>query len=188
MVNPMPAISPPLPRSVTRTFAERFNIRMVTIVAIFSLLVGIPVYNFVKAEQSHGIEKDGDLLRVDLKSLGSFPFSDATGTIDNVPANFRQLDGKRVALEGTLVSSNVASDPVNTFQFVYNVQKCCFGGPPLVQERVYATVPNDGTIENTSGEIRLIGVLHVKVIKDADVEANKIIRLYTMDVEKAEPL
>jgi hypothetical protein len=171
---------------VKRPIAERINFRMLTIVAVFSLLVGIPVYNFVKAQISHGIEKDGDIYRVDLKSLGNFPFNDSSGTVDNIPPEFRKLDGKRVALEGFIWAGDGAGDKVNSFQFVYNIAKCCFGGPPLVQERVFATVPNDGSVDYLPDEIRIIGTLHVSTQKDPEV--GKILKVYTIDVEKTEPL
>jgi hypothetical protein len=171
---------------VKRPIGERINFRMLTIIVIFSALVGWPVYSFVKAQMDHGIERDGDLLRVDLKSLGNFPFNDSTGSIDNVPPQYRALDGKRVALEGFIFSGNGAGDRVNSFQFVYNIQKCCFGGPPLVQERVFAVVPHNGLIDYLPDEVRIIGTLHVKPEKDSEV--SKINKLYTMDVERVEPL
>ena len=172
---------------VKRPLGERINFRMLTVVAVFSLLVGWPVYKMVKGELNHGVEKVGDLYQVDLKSLGNFPFNDMTGTLDNVPPHYRDLDGKRVALEGFMVPQNEAGDKVNAFQFVYNVQRCCFNGPPQVQERVFGSVPHGGTVDlyPQNEEIRVFGVLHVKPDKNP---AGKVETLYTMDVERAEPL
>jgi hypothetical protein len=169
---------------VKRPIGERINFRMLTIVLVFTALVGVPVYNFVKAQLTHGIEKDGDLLRVDLKSMGNFPFNDMTGTLQNVPADYRKLDGQRVALEGFMVPLNQAGDKIDAFQFVYNIQKCCFGGPPLVQERVFS-FDRHGGIDYSQEEIRIIGTLHVKPFKNP---TGKIESLYTMDVDHAEPL
>jgi hypothetical protein len=171
---------------VKRPIGERINFRMLTIVVVFSLLVGVPVYHFVKAQMSHGIERDGDLLRVDLKSLGNFPFNDMTGTLDNVPVDYRNLDGKRVALEGFVVPLNDAADKVTAFQFVYNIQKCCFGGPPLVQERVFGNANKIGGIDYfPAQETRIYGTLHVKTERSS---MGKIESLYTMDVESEEQL
>jgi hypothetical protein len=171
---------------VKRPIGERINFRMLTIIVVFSLLVGIPVYKFVKTQLNHGIEHDGDLDRVDLKSLGNFHFDDVNGSINDIPPDFRALDGKRVALEGFIWAGSGAGDKVNSFQFVYNIQKCCFGGPPLVQERVFAFVPHGGTVDYLPDEIRAIGKLHVVLNKDHDT--GKIVTVYTMDVEKTEPL
>ena len=171
---------------IKRPLGERINFRMLTIIAVFSFLVGIPVYNFVKVQISHGVEKDGDLYRVDLKSLGNFPFNDMTGSVENIPPQYRKLDGKRVALEGFIWSGTGAGDKVNSFQFVYNIAKCCFGGPPLVQERVFAYVPHNGTVDYLPDEVRAIGTLHVILNKDR--ETGKIETVYTLDVERTEPL
>lgn len=164
---------------------ERINFRMLTIILVFAFLVGFPVYRFVRAEISHGIEKNGDVYNVDLKSLGNFRFNDTTSTIEDVPAEYRKLDGKKVALEGFIWSSTGAGDKVNSFQFVYNIQKCCFGGPPLVQERVFAYTPSKEGVDYLPDEIRIIGTLHVNAKKD---EVGKIETLYTLDVERTEPL
>jgi hypothetical protein len=168
-----------------RPIGERINFRLVLIVAVFSLLVGWPVYSFVRAQISHGIQKNGNRLDVDLKSLGNFAFNDMTGTIEDVPPDFRALNGKQVALEGFMYAGSNAADHVNRFEFVYNIQKCCFGGPPRVQERVFATVPGDG-MPLTGDEFRIIGTLHVVLNKDKDT--GKIETVYTMDVKSAEPL
>jgi len=169
-----------------RPIGERINFRMLTIVIVFGVLVGWPVYSFLKVQMTHGIERDGDLFRVDLKSLGNFPFNDMAGTVENIPPDFRKLDGKKVALEGFIYAGNGAGDKVNAFQFVYNIQKCCFGGPPLVQERVFASVPNNGTVDYLPDEVRAIGTLHVILNKDRDT--GKILTVYTMDVDRVEPL
>ena len=34
-----------------------------------------------------------------------------------------------------------AAPKVPAFQLVYSIQKCCFGGPPRVQERVFVNAP-----------------------------------------------
>ncbi len=168
-----------------RPLSERINFRLLTIAVVFSLLVGIPVYNFVKLQVSHGIERNGDRFDVDLKKMGFFDFDEHSGTIDNVPPDYRKLDGKEIALEGFIAPTSVSSDKINAFELVYNVAKCCYGGPPKVQERVFAYVPN-GTIDYTPDEIRIIGTLHVVLNKDKDT--GKIVTVYTMDVKRAEPL
>jgi hypothetical protein len=180
-----PAPSPIIDYGTKRPLSDRINFRLLTIVAIFSLLVGIPVYNFVKIQVTHGIEKDGDLFRVDLKKMGYFPFDEMAGSVSDVPPDFRKLDGKEVALEGFIAPTDVSGPQVDHFQLVYNVAKCCYGGPPKVQERVFAFVPN-GTIDYTDAEIRAIGTLHVMLNKDKDT--GKILTVYVMDVKRVEPL
>ena len=162
---------------------SRINLRMVTIIVVFGALVGYPVYTFVKASHNGGIEATGNGYHVDLKALGNFPFNDTTGTLADVPDKFRQLDGKQVTLEGFCYAGNQASDRINNFQFVYNVTKCCFAGPPQVQERVFAVVRGGGIPDpGMYTMVQLSGVMHVAVVKD---EGGKISSVYTLDVNGA---
>jgi hypothetical protein len=163
---------------------ERINFRMLAVVAVVLGLVGYPVYTFVQASLNGGVQKVGDLNVVDLKALGNFPFNEDTSTINDVPAKWRELNGKRVALEGFMVPANSAGEDVSQFQFVYNVTKCCFNGPPRVQERVFARVPN-GTVPYYGVEVRCVGTLHVAVTKN---DAGKTNTVYVMDVDKVDQL
>ncbi len=171
---------------VKRPLSERINFRLLTIIAVFSLLVGIPVYSFIKIQLTHGIAKNGQRYDVDLKKMGYFPFNDSTGTLNDIPPDYRSLDGKEVALEGFIYPTDGSGDQVHSFQLVYNIQKCCFSGPPQVQERVFAVVPNNGMVDYSTEEIRAIGTLHV--ILNRDQETGKIITVYTMDIKRVEPL
>jgi hypothetical protein len=165
---------------------SRINYRMITIIVVFSFLVGYPVFTFVKAQMNHGVEHDGDLYRVDLKAMGNFAFDDVNGTIANVPKQFRDLNGKKVALEGFMWNGSTSGDQVSEFQFVYNITKCCFNGPPRVQERIFAFVPEKADVNYYGySECRLIGTLHVKVQKD---DGGKVASVYTIDVNRVEPL
>ena len=92
---------------------------------------------FARGLYNKGIEWHGDYADVDLKAMGNFPFSPAAGTRDDVPARWRALDGKRVQLEGFMWSPVSAGTRGTEFQFVYNINICCIGGPPQVQERVF---------------------------------------------------
>ena len=83
-----------------------------------------------------------------------------------------------------MTNGKAAGRQLRDFQFVYNVQLCCFNGPPLVQERVFARVPKGGQIPYSSEFTKLTGILHVKVEKQDGV----IVSVYTMDVESAEPI
>jgi hypothetical protein len=180
----MAPTTPVIDYGTKRPLSDRINFRLLTIVAIFSLLVGIPVYNFVKIQVTHGIERDGDLFRVDLKKMGYFPFDEKAGTINDVPPDYRKLDGKQVALEGFMWDPTGANDKAREFQLVYNIQKCCFSGPPLVQERVFA-FSREG-VDYSPEEIRAIGILHLAMAKDKDT--GKIVAVYTMEVKRVEPL
>ena len=168
-----------------RSLSQRINFRMIVIVAVVLFLVGFPVYTFLDAAITGGVENAGNgMKKVDLKSLGNFPFDDKNSTINDIPQRWRDLDGQKVILEGFIAPpTNSAAYDVNNFQFVYNVAKCCFGGPPLVQERVFTVVPNGGTIPFDSSMLRCTGTLHVGVKKD---EAGTTKAVFIMDLAKVE--
>ncbi len=158
------------------------NLRMVIFIIIVAFLLGAPVYIFVRETITGGVVQEGDALRVDLKALGNFPIDQTDGKISDIPAQWRQLDGKRVALEGEMYVTNTAGSELKEFQLVYNIQKCCFNGPPQVQERVFARALEGQTVPYYPGLARVVGTLHVKPEK----QNGQLVSLYTLDVIRAE--
>jgi hypothetical protein len=114
--------------------------------------------------------------------MGNFVFDAQNGTVNDVPPQYRALDGQKVVLVGEMFSGTSYSE-ANRFQLVYSIQKCCFGGPPKVQERVFCVVPNNGSYQLLGGMAQVTGTLHVEAKKDGD----KIISLYTLDIDKITP-
>jgi hypothetical protein len=103
------------------------------------------------------------------------------GTLNDVPAIYRDLDGKKVVLEGFPYPTNYSGDAVPEFQFVYNIAKCCFGGPPKVQERVFAHTKDGSAIATPLQQFATLeGTLHVRLKK----EAGHAVSLYDLDIEK----
>ncbi|HWH72232.1 MAG TPA: hypothetical protein VNT26_22915, partial [Candidatus Sulfotelmatobacter sp.] len=81
---------------------KRINLRMLILIAVICLPVAWMTYTFIKLTVSSGIEQVGDYKRVDLKSMGNFPFDDTTGAEKDVPEVYRQLDGQKVLLIGQM--------------------------------------------------------------------------------------
>ena len=167
------------------SLSERINFRMIAVTAVVLFLVGYPVYQYVAASWSQGVVKHGDVFAVDLKSLGNFPFDDTNGTVNDIPAKWRELDGKKVALEGFMFAPDSAGDNISSFQFVYNITKCCFNGPPRVQERVFAQMAGNQQAPYSSQEVRCTGLLKVLLRKN---EVGKIVIVYAMLVDQVEPI
>jgi|SRR5579862_2025801 len=165
----------PIPKS------KSINVRLIVFLIVATAPVFVALYAFISYHG--GITHGNGFDMVDLKAMGNFPFDQTNGNTDDIPAKWRALDGKRVQLEGFMWDPQVASGDHVKFQFVYNVAKCCFNGPPQVQERVYAVVPSGAVPDMNFG--RITGVLHVKVVRD---KSGAIQSVYTMDVEKSEPL
>jgi hypothetical protein len=167
------------------TLLQRLNLRILVFLAVIGAPIGWIVYQYVAASLNGGVHQTSQGAEVDLKALGNFPFDDHVGTAAAIPAQWRQLDGKKVILEGFMYAGMSAADTINNFQFVYNIQKCCFGGPPRVQERVFVTVPNGGAVPYYGELVRCSGTLHVGIHKNG---AGVIDTLYTMDLQDAKPL
>lgn len=162
----------------------RINIRMIVFVAVMLTLLGFPLYWFINEKVTGGIHQAGDYLEVNLKALGNFPFPQ-DGTLADVPAKWRALDGKKVLLQGEVYCPNEAGDTMSRFELVYSIQACCFGGPPKVQERVFAQAPKEMRVPNLNyGFAKVYGTLHI----NAQSDAGAVTSLYTLDVEKVESL
>lgn len=161
----------------------RVNVRLIVFVlaisAPFAYIVGRAVWSSVTG----GISDYGSYKKVDLKLLGSFPFDDQTGTLASVPEHYRTLDGQRVLFQGYMFQPQTAGKTGTKFQFVYDVNKCCFSGPPLVQERVFAHAKTEVPIYDQYTLAEIVGVLHVRLIKDE--ATGKTLSVYDMDVESA---
>lgn len=163
--------------------SERFNLRMIVFIGVIAFLIGYPIYVLIDAQLSGGIKSvSGGYKQVDLKALGNFVFDPQNGTVNDVPAKYRELDGQKVLLIGEMYADNATSE-ANRFQLVYSIAKCCFGGPPKVQERVFCVVPNDGSVPLMGGQTRVTGTLHIAAKKEGDT----VNSLYTLEVHKVEP-
>ncbi len=157
---------------------SKITLRLFLFIAVIASPFVWATYAGARLLLNGGIEDLGSYKKVDLKALGFFNFDNMTGTINNVPARYRNLDGQKVALEGYMWAPD-SSVRAHNFQFVFNVAMCCFQGPPLVQERVFA---HSSVARPFVGrECQIIGTLHVRIEKN---EVGTITSVYTMDVDK----
>lgn len=173
--------NPPMSLSVRR---PRINVRLLVLLAF----VGLPFvyFGYVIVEQAvtGGVRDRGDYLEVDLKSLGQFPFDPVQDDINGVPQRWRKLDGKRVMLVGEMYAGGSAAPKVPAFELVYSIQKCCFGGPPRVQERVFVRAPPGKTVPFYWQPVRVVGTLNV----DAKKVEGQVVSVFDMEVESIEPI
>jgi hypothetical protein len=170
--------------------AERVNIRMLVFAGIVLFLLGWPIYTFLSETLTSGIHDRGSYKEVNLKALGQFGFEPRGGTIADVPSQYRALDGQKVLLEGEIWAPHEAGSEITRFELVYSIQKCCFGGPPLVQERVFCTVPNGKLQYNSSGGYhKVLGTLHVTLRRDKleDGRLGPVVEVYHLDALSVEP-
>ncbi len=165
-------------------WSQRVNLRLIAMAAIVLGLVGFPVYYYIRESVTGGIINRGDYVEVNLKAMSNFPFDQTNGKFEEIPEQFRQLDGKRVLLEGEMYAPNSWAPQIGTFELVYSIQKCCLSGPPQIQHFVQSRVLNDGKVPFLPGLVRVLGTLHVDVQKDA----GRVVSVYRLDVERVEPV
>jgi hypothetical protein len=164
----------------TRKF--HLNPRMLVLLLLIVVPVGWIVWTFADQALSGGISDKGDYKLVNLKAMGNFPFNDVTGTLNDVPPQFRGLDGQKVIFEGQMYVDYTTAPQVERFQLVYSIQDCCFNGPPKVQERVFAFAKKPVPVYNQLA--RVYGTLHIRT----KTENGKIVSVFDMDVEKVEAI
>jgi hypothetical protein len=167
------------------SLSQRINWRMVIFFLIIGTMIGYPVYQFVHEAVTGGISNaGGGYTHVELKAMSGFLFDQNNGTINDVPAKWRELDGKKVVMEGEMWAAQSAGQYVSGYQLCYSIAKCCFSGPPQVQHFVNSRAIEGKKLEYYGGLVQVKGVLHVKVKK----EAGKVQSVFDMDVESVEPV
>lgn len=171
---------------VKPSLRQRFNWRLIGFIGVFVLIFGSFFYVFATSVVTGGISRHNGYTEVDLKAMGQFPFDDVNGVLTDVPKRYRELDGQRVLLRGKMWAGNSAS-MARRFEFVYDVAKCCFNGPPRVQERVYVTVPQAMPPVEVMGATDLMectGKLHVRLVRNAE---GTVTSVYDLDMENLKP-
>ena len=165
--------------------SERINVRMIVFAALLFLLIGVPTYWYLDAAISGGVKDvGGGYKEVDLKAMSNFLFDQTSGTIEDVPKKWRELDGQKVILYGEMWQPTSAGNSIGSFELVYSIAKCCFSGEPQVQHFVKATVVNGKEVGYYDGIVKVTGTLHVDVKKGA----GKVERVYELDVESVDPV
>lgn len=165
-----------------RPWWTQFTWRTVLCALAAGSVLVYPVYCVLDAAITHGIHERDGLLHVDMQAMSAFPIDQATGTDNDIPICYRQLDGKRVELHGEMWNSVSTGGMVSKFNLVYSVATCCYGGPPRIQCFVKSTMANGQQVEYRHGRMSAIGILHVGVEKTA----GQITSVYRLDVQSVE--
>ncbi len=163
--------------------SERVNFRLFAFLAIAIALVGMPIYWYVDEAVSGGIKVRGDVIEVNLKAMSTFPFDQTNGKMQDVPAKWRQLNGKKIEVVGEMWLGNSAADEVNQFELVYSIAKCCFSGPPQIQHFVQAKVEDGKKLPYMRGLVKVTGTLKVNIVRGPE----GVQSVYQMDVESINP-
>lgn len=112
---------------------------------------------------------------VDLKALGGFAFNDQAGIEQDIPDEFRKLNGKKVSLMGMMWAPASVGANVAEFQLVYHVDFSGFH-VPQPQERVFVHW-SGRRIQWFDQLVRLRGTLHVQLLRN---ETGTVYSVYTL--------
>lgn len=165
-------------------FSQRINFRLVVFFGLVAALVGWILWQFLQVQFTGGIINRGDYLEVDLKAISLFEMDQINATDNDIPADYRALDGKRVLLIGEMYQPYSVAGRIGKFDLVYSIAKCCVTSSPKVQHFVKATVLSGKTVEYHPGLVKVVGTFHVGVLK-----ANgRVSSIYRVDVESAKPV
>jgi hypothetical protein len=168
---------------------QRINLRLILFVFVALGIVAYPVFIFLDNYLTGGIKNVGNgYKQVDIKAMSLFAFDPQTGTIDDIPKKWRDLDGQKVVLYGEQWAPFSATGPgVGGFELCYSIAKCCFGGPPKVQHFVHCKTLPKHTVDYYGGALaKTTGTLHVRVERDPGT--GYVTGIYFMDVESVEPV
>src|SRR5436853_4248488 len=75
---------------------SRINLRALLFAGTVLFLLGWPLYAFLSESLTHSINDHGKFKEAYLKPLRFFAIDPRYGTLNDVPAQYRQLDGHRV--------------------------------------------------------------------------------------------
>jgi hypothetical protein len=161
--------------------------RVGLVVGLVAFFVGFALYETFNLVWRGGVVDKGNYFEVDLKSMSNFEMDQRVGTLADVPERFRNLDGKKVLLQGEVAPADFALGRGSDFLLCYSVAKCCFGGPPKVQHFVSCRISKDLQGKRLpdwmwSGQIKVFGTMHVKMQKEGELTTS----IYQLDVEKIE--
>src|SRR6185503_20169265 len=90
--------------------SERFNFRIIIFAVIIGVVVGYPIYILLSEQITGGIHASGGYIETNLKAMGNFTFDERSGTIEDVPRQWREVDGKKLSLVGELYSSTQSAE------------------------------------------------------------------------------
>lgn len=115
--------------------------------------------------------------RVPVKNLISVPFDPSRGTIENLPQQIHDLDGKLAMLEGIMYLPDNADLRPNEFLLIEPSDNYS-PSPRKVSQFIRIRLPVDKKAQRLFATIQVYGQLHVGLTRDAK---GKITSIYQMD-------
>lgn len=169
------------------SLASRINLRIIIFAVIMLGIVGLPFGLWLYSEINGGVINHGSYAEVDLKAMSLFDMDQENATLEDIPKQWRDLDGRKVLMTGELWSPNYAGDGnMKNFILVYSRSKCCFNGPLLAQHAVDATVVKGARAYYSDGGVQVFGTIHVSINRDK--KKGTIKSIYQVTVDDVRPI
>ena len=111
---------------------------------------------------------------VDFATLSGFEYEEGK----ELPKDVRKLHKQKITLSGFMRREEPGSEPVEFFMLINDACGC--NGLPMLNEVVFAAMPEGVTTKVSEAIVEVTGTLYVEVVK----EDGYTVALYQMDVDK----
>ncbi len=172
------------------TFAE--EVRGKPIVAKKKIAPVEATTNSVTAPSGTKSAKNGDYVEVGFDRLANFSFempeglqptnsaNKATKSGDQIPADVKSFDQKKVALKGFMLPLKVSDGVVTEMLIMKDQSMCCYGSVPRINDWVSVKMKNGGVKSVMDQPVTLYGKLHVGEM----LENGYLVGIYELDGDK----
>lgn len=136
--------------------------------------------------------KTGDYLEVGFDKLAGYTFAvpegvqptnatdKATKSAEQIPAEVKAFDQKKVSLKGFMLPLKVDDGVVTEMLIMKDQSMCCYGAVPRINDWVSVKMKNGGVKSVMDQPVTLYGKLHVGEM----LENGYLVGIYEMDGEK----
>jgi hypothetical protein len=120
---------------------------------------------------------------VEWERLGAYTYTLEHG-LGDLPADLRELDGKRVTVLGFLMPLYEFDDMMQ-FALVGSHWSCCFGRTPTIAEMLNVTLAaSHKPLKNTLEPLRVVGTFRAKEVR----ESGYLLSIFSLEDAEAAPL
>ncbi|MEO6337422.1 MAG: DUF3299 domain-containing protein [Verrucomicrobiota bacterium] len=152
------------------------------------------VTNSIIAPTPAKTQKIGEYVEVGFDRLANFSFempeglqpansvNKATKSGDQIPADVKFFDQKKVALKGFMLPLKVDDGVVTEMLIMKDQSMCCYGAVPRINDWVSVKMKNGGVKSVMDQPVTLYGKLHVGEM----LENGYLVGIYELDGDKME--
>ena len=121
-------------------------------------------------------------MELSVREISDFDLDQYSGTVADIPAKFRRLDGQRITLTGNMWAPIGTEKGLQNFQLTF--MNYTERHPPLAQNFIACSA--DPPVQYYDGTVRVTGTLHVRIIH-SDEDDHPIKSVFSLDVDRVKP-